>query len=119
MSKKINSGRYFTADFETTTDVNDVRVWAYGVSQIGNPNNFIYGNSIDEFMRWCFKNKRRNYTIYFHNLKFDGEFIIYWLFKNGYTYVKDRKEREDKSFTTLITEMGVFYSIEVYETVRK
>lgn len=116
MSKKINSGRYFTADFETTTDINDTRVWAYGISQIGNSDNFIYGNNIDDFMKWCLKDKRKNYTIYFHNLKFDGEFIIYWLFKNGYTYIPDRKDRTDKSFTTLITEMGVFYSIEVYET---
>ena len=47
--------RKFTADFETTTDPNDCRVWAYALSEIGNPDNFIYGNSIDEFFKFCKK----------------------------------------------------------------
>ena len=38
--------RKFTADFETTTDPNDCRVWAYAICEIGNINNFYYGNSI-------------------------------------------------------------------------
>ena len=48
--------RKFTADFETTTDPNDCRVWAYAICEIGNINNFYYGNSIDEFIEFC-KNK--------------------------------------------------------------
>lgn len=30
----------YTADFETTTDPNDCRVWAYGICEIGNTDNF-------------------------------------------------------------------------------
>lgn len=103
----------FTADFETITDPSDCRVWAYAISEIGNPDNFIYGNSIDDFMEWC-HNKKHNYTLYFHNLKFDGEFILNWLFRNGFEFIRDKKERRDKTFTTLISGMGQFYSIEVY-----
>ena len=103
----------FTADFETTVDENDCRVWAYAICEIGNPNNFLYGNNINDFMQFCM-NKKENYLIYFHNLKFDGEYIFSWLFNNGYECIKNKKDRKDKTFTTLISEMGQFYSIEIY-----
>lgn len=47
-------------------------------------------------------------------LKFDGEFILYYLLTNGYKYIKNKKEKEDRTFTTLISKMGQFFSIEVY-----
>ena len=109
--------RKFACDFETTTDLDDCRVWAYAICEIGDPDNFIYGNSLDEFMEWC-QNPKENYLCLFHNLKFDGEFILSWLLKNGYQYVTDKKNRHDQSFTTLITDMGQFYAIEVYFKVK-
>ena len=108
----------FTADFETTTDENDCRVWAYALSEIGNPDNFIYGNSLDEFMEFC-ANPTENYKIYFHNLKFDGSFILSWLEENGFEFVETKKERHDSSYTSLITDMNVFYSLEIYFNVNK
>ena len=30
--------------------------------------------------------------IYFHNLKFDGSFILNYLLSNGYTWVKEKQE---------------------------
>ena len=110
--------RKFACDFETTTDLQDCRVWAYAICEIGDPDNFIYGNSIDDFMEWC-ADKKQNYLCLFHNLKFDGEFILSWLLKNGFEYVADKKYRRDKTFTTLITDMGQFYAIEVYFQVKK
>ena len=107
----------YTADFETTTKADDCRVWAYAISEIGNPDYFVYGNSLDDFMEIC-ADPTHNAVYYFHNLKFDGEFIIYWLLKNGFTYIQDKKERADNTFTTLISDMGQFYSIEVYFEVR-
>lgn len=59
--------RKFTADFETNVSETDCRVWAYAIYEIG-VDNFIYGNSIDDFMTWC-NDKKENYTIYFHNLR--------------------------------------------------
>lgn len=103
----------YTADFETTTKEQDCRVWAYAICEVGNPDNFIYGNNIDDFMAWC-ADPKHNHTVYFHNLKFDGEYIIHWLLTHGYEFIKDKKERHDNTFTTLITDMGQFYSIEVY-----
>lgn len=105
--------RRFTADFETNVDEFDCRVWAYALCEIDNPDNFIYGNNIDDFIKWC-ANKKENYTLWFHNLKFDGEYIFSYLLENGYTCIKDKKQREDKTFTTLISDTGQFYSIEIY-----
>lgn len=101
----------FTADFETTTDPTDCRVWAYGICEIGKPDNFIYGNDIKDFIEWARKEKTA--TAYFHNLKFDGEFILCWLFENGFKHVLDRKELDANTFTTLISDKGQFYSMEI------
>ena len=107
----------YTADFETATWLKDeTYVWAWAVSEIGNADNIIIGEDIESFIDWCIKN--HNSTLYFHNLKFDGEFIISYLFNNGYEYIKDRKEKKDKSFTTLISDMGLFYSIEIFFNVK-
>ena len=103
----------FSCDFETTTQENDCRVWAFACCEIGKPDNFIYGNSLDDFMAWC-ANSKHNYKCFFHNLKFDGEFIVNWLLENGFEYVENKKDRHDKSFTTLITDMGQWYQITVW-----
>lgn len=103
----------FTADFETNVDELDCRVWAYAICEIDDTNNFIYGNNIADFIEWC-QNPKENYTVYFHNLKFDGEYIFSYLLNNGYTCIKDKKDRKDNTFTTLISDTGQFYSIEIY-----
>lgn len=106
----------FSADFETTTDKNDCRVWAYALSNIQNPKEFYYGNSIQGLMDFC--KGKENYTLYFFNLKFDGCFIISWLLNNGYTRINSPKERKTKTFTTLITDRGAFYAIEIYFEIK-
>lgn len=107
----------YTADFETTTDENDCRVWAWALCNINDPNEFHYGNDFDEFIKFC-SNPRKNYTLYFHNLKFDGTFIISWLLCHNFQYISDKRERQDNTFTTLITDMGQFYAIEIYFKVQ-
>lgn len=51
-------------------------------------------------------------------LKFDGEYIISYLLKNGYEHILDKKQKRDKTFTTLISGMGQFYCIEIYFNVK-
>lgn len=118
----------FVGDFETTVpkprdyeiskegealfdspDVDEsTRVWAYGICEIGNVENFEYGTNIESFMEWCRKGK--NKLIYFHNLKFDGEFIFYWLLTNGFRY---SSKKESNTFNCIVSDMGQFYEIEV------
>lgn len=52
------------------------------------------GNTLDEFMDFILQDGK-NKIIYFHNLSFDGDFIIKWLFRN---YPKNFKQ--DYQFTT-------------------
>lgn len=101
----------FTADFETTTNPLDCRVWACGICSIDNELNFNYGNSLNWFIDFCKSNIGS--TFYFHNLKFDGEFIMSYLFENGYKHVIGKKSLKTKTFTTLISDKGQFYSIEI------
>ena len=107
----------FTADFETSTWLPDESfVWAWALCEIGNTENLKIGNSIDSFFEEI--KKEANPIILFHNLKFDGEFILFYLLKNDYEYV-EKKERRNKTFSTLISDMGLFYQIEVYFEVGK
>lgn len=103
----------YVADFETTTDVNDCRVWAWGLVEIGNLDSFEYGNSIESFFERMEQLAKKNETVYFHNLAFDGEFILAHALSNGFRHVCRRKEIDDKTITTLISDKGVFYSIEL------
>ena len=97
----------YVADFETTTNPDDCRVWAYAVCEVGNKENVKVGTNINEFMSWCRDNE--NARVFFHNLKFDGQFILSWLFNNGFEHIVDLSERRDKTFTTLISDKGLYY----------
>lgn len=102
-------GSLYTADFETTTREDDCRVWAWGTCEIGKPDNFVYGNDIEGFFKLC--KELNNPSMYFHNLKFDGHFILDWLLNNGFEWVKDKKDAEHNTFSTLISDMGMFLSL--------
>lgn len=99
------------ADFETTTDPLDCRVWAWGVVDIFDDRpfrSFEYGNTIESFIDHL---SQFNSQVYFHNLAFDGSFILDWLLNNKYWHT-DKAFRKG-SFSTLISKMGKFYSITV------
>lgn len=103
----------FTADFETVTWLKDeTYVWAWAVCEINNEENIQIGNNIDDFINFC-KNEK-NSTFYFHNLKFDGEFIIYWALTHNFIHVEQKEDIKENTFTTLISDMGQFYQITLY-----
>lgn len=103
----IKTARY-AGDFETITDPSDVRVWAACLVDIDTTETAFIGNSIEAFFDFL---RDRNTIVYFHNLKFDGEFILSYLLRNGYRHTDTH---EGGTFETLITDDGVFYSITVY-----
>lgn len=94
----------YTADFETATWKEDETwVWAWAICKIGEEEKTKIGNNIESFFEFC--KKEKNPILFFHNLKFDGEFIIYYLLKNGYEHIEDKKYAKDKTFTTLISNL--------------
>ena len=106
---------WYVADFETTSEneyliTGRTRVWLYSIT---NENAEIQedGDSIDGFFKWC--SLHHGALIYFHNLKFDGNFIISWLLENGFPYEENLLCHSKKGFNTLIGEMGEFYQIKI------
>lgn len=114
-----NNRKCLVADFETINKPEDCRVWAWGCAEVGKPETFEYGNQIYQFMELICFDRLNNYDIYFHNLGFDGMFIMYWLFQNGFTHVENKDDLDPMTFTTLISDMGQFYQIEVCKEVYK
>lgn len=104
----------FTADLETTTDENDCRCWVWGVNLVGDRDYFTYGTTLDEFITYCMESN--NSTYYFHNLKFDGEFLITRLFELGFKHKvcnSFRDKLDTREFSTLISDKGQWYTVKI------
>lgn len=102
----------YMCDFETTTDPDDCRVWAFActdVDTVFTSERTIYGNSIEGFIDWC--SKLGDAKLWFHNLKFDGEFIYSYLLRNGWRWVEDIRFSNGRTFSTLISDKGLHYNI--------
>ncbi len=105
----------YTADFETTgyeqyLKDGETRVFMYAVADINELEVVNQGTTIEEFFAFILTTRRnRSSTVYFHNLRFDGSFLLNYMLNNGWVYTKDRRQR--KRFTTLIDKNGVWYGI--------
>lgn len=99
-------------DFETTTNEYDCRVWASCLMDIETLSTVQLVNNIDDTM-YLLKDLSNfeKIELYYHNLKFDGEFILSWLLNNGFRY--DEKLEKENTFKTLITDTGAFYQLEI------
>ena len=115
---RFRKARVFVADFETTVEDDimkqkEVKVWASAFCEIfTNDKPTIYGNIVD-FMNFFYKTPG-NFIVYFHNLKFDGSYIIDLLLRNGYTFTDGKqKDMANYQFSAVISEMGQFYNIKI------
>lgn len=110
----------YSADFECTTAAYSPdfsMVWKGGFVNIKDwdkDDKVTLFDSIEDFM-WYLEFFFKNHDIlYFHNLKYDGSFIINQLFKENYTAVKNiDKVPAGKCFDTAINDMGVWYRIRI------
>lgn len=101
----------YTADFETTRnrpgDDTGARVWAWAVCEIQDASNYTIGTDMKSFLSWIGEHPG---TYYFHNLRYDGRYLVDYLFKNGWEFLPTRPKRT-KQFTTMISRMGQWYSV--------
>ena len=116
---------YFCADFETNTTEksileNPVWLWAFAPVGAADEKHVKIGNSIESFLKHCFYLAASRYhemTVFFHNLKFDGNFIIPQLILDNFEYrikiPKKANEREPMTFNVLRSAQGAFYTITV------
>lgn len=70
-----------------------------------------FGEDIDSFINYCSLINESS-SFYFHNLKFDGEFIIHYLLTHGFVHVNEKKLGANQ-FSTIISDLNVFYCIKV------
>ena len=104
--------QYFTADFETTADdLTRTRVWAWAACTL-KTYDITTGTSIEGFVEWC--ERAPDARVYFHNLKFDGKFIISHLLDAGWEWIPSHGEQAPYRFSTLISDMNQFYTIKLY-----
>lgn len=121
------SFKYFMADFETTVYDSQDRtdVWAVGICELYTENSYVL-HSIDDLLHYCLK-QCDNICLYFHNLKFDGEFIISYLINElhlqqalmktpdikgnmNYKFI-ETKNMPNNSFKYSISHKGMWYTI--------
>lgn len=102
----------FTADFETTTDDDDCRVWAWSICSIDEKFEFSYGNNISTI--FDFFQAKGNAKYYWHNLKFDASFLVDYMFKQGFTYNDDKEHPRPHTFCTLISSMGSWFCVDIW-----
>lgn len=112
------------ADFETTVYEGQeyTEVWAAAIVELGTENVRVF-HSIDVFMNYVFSLPGHS-KIYFHNLKFDGFFILSYLMdkldwkqatapEGSERYWLQDWEMRSRTFKYLISERGQFYSITI------
>lgn len=98
----------YSWDFETTVDSNDCRVWAWASVGVSNTDDVQVNNNIDSFMQFI---SERTCKGYFHNLKFDGEFILSWLLRHNFKHKTNPDRLKPNEFYTMISDGGQFYKI--------
>lgn len=119
--------RYFACDFETTVYENQdcTAVWNAASVELYTEDVQVQG-SIEDFFKYIFSLKG-SIVLYFHNLKFDGSFILPALLtKLGYTQAVDldgkwlkQADMPINSFQYTISNMGQWYTIRIKNRDKK
>jgi len=110
--KRSTARAQYVADFETTTDENDCRVWGWGLANINTADSVWDVEMSNNMADFIDRISCEPSVCYFHNLRFDGHFIMDWLFRHGdFVHVDDNPGKGQ--FSTIISNMAQFYSITV------
>ena len=114
----------YVADFETTVyeGQTSTEVWAAAIVEIGSSMVTVL-HSIEEFLTYVLTSDEveADSIIYFHNLKFDGSFILDYLLKDdrfkdvteAQFKPKELKSIDYNYFNYMISAMGQWYSMNV------
>lgn len=106
MARRSISSR--CADFETTTNPLDCRVWSWGSMAVDDYSDYVIGIGVGSYVAYMLSVPS---VTYFHNLAFDGSFILDYILKDGYTWVA--KNPGKGQFSTVISNTNKFYSITI------
>lgn len=113
------------ADFETTVFDGQTftEVWAYAWCRLGSENATIGNNIYDFFNDMINQAFDKNIIVFFHNLKFDGSFLLNFMLsqdnfkqaiyqdRHGDWHFKKSDELKNGEFAYMISDMGAWYDI--------
>lgn len=115
--KKIRGRKIFYADFETATvntqyfkKHNDTCL-NVGYIEVADSDTGTYFLTIWEMLSFI-KKQNRNCIVYFHNLSFDGDFILKWLSKNNFKCVNYEDVSQKNEFGFL-RQINKIYAIDL------
>lgn len=123
--KTVQLHHMFVADLETCDtrkpehekDFPEQKVWLAGLQNIetGERKKF---NNLDDFMAQIMsRGDNQNTEIAFHNLKFDGSYLVPWLLMNDFQPTHNKPQ--PGQFSVLIDERNNWYSIRLQVTKKR
>ena len=96
----------YTADTETIKNPDgSMRVWLADVCCVDDLKHKTFLD-LDGLFEWAFSQRERP-TLLFHNLKFDGSYILNWAHAHGYTYAE--KCNAPGTYSVLVTDRSVWF----------
>ena len=128
----------YACDFETyvpeeslelNENIEDIKTWVWSACYVclnGNETPVIKSNiesMLKDISIDCLLKKHKTARLYFHNLKFDGTFILTWLLNNNRKFVKynnvgdngkeflDTNRMTQQEYSCVISDMGQYYKI--------
>lgn len=130
MKSNSYGGNFYACDFETTTnqtnfykETGESKVWLAYAKRF-NPSNKedfqedeILTTTIEDFFEEFWKRKE-SATLFFHNLEWDGEFIKWYLVRNGYEYFYEQPLRKTKKGFCIFEDGKTIYHINIFKQVR-
>jgi hypothetical protein len=107
----------FKIDTKTGEPIKEQKVWLAGFKNLETMQSS-YFTDIDSFMQAILARGDNMNTEYaFHNLKFDGSYIVPWLLTNGYTVNHSKPNAQE--FSILVDNRNNWYSITIQVTKRR
>lgn len=110
--------KYYAADFETTVyeGQDKTEVWSAGICPFYSESVELFSDIVN-FMFYVFSLKH-NVVCYFHNLKFDGSFILNYLISNQMIKIVENnttpnKELCENDCSCVISQYGVWYKFAI------
>lgn len=107
------AGAVYTADFETCDNraatggtPTFARVWLWALCDISSKS-VETGNCIGTFME---RIQREGCTLWFHNLAYDGAYIVDWLLRHGYAHTQN-DVLPPSTFKAVISAKGKWYQL--------
>ena len=112
-----DSEKVYKTDNITGKPVHYQRVWLAGHKNLDTMESS-YFTSIDGFMEDILSRKNNTHReVAFHNLKYDGSYIVPWLFKEGYTVAQGKPQPGE--FSVLVDNRNNWYNLTVQVTKRR